>query len=524
MADTGVGEAGAAWSRGELRSDPISPDLLSRESAAVLGDSANVPVSPALPVALQPDRHVGSRNSRRPTVRRDAARYALVGLDSLAIAVSALVGLAVASMIGDIGIPRWQAFLIVPLLVTSMLIHGMYRGNGLRLVPSGMPVFNILAHSLPIALLAVVGASFALGWTSHPADAFVLSVALLLPTLGTVPMVRSVAAHLGAKWGIGRKQRVLVVGAGEVADHVVGRLRRHGLITALGMVDDDPLPGFETIGGLRDIPHLCDTLQVDRIVVALPRAPWLEVSEVIQPLIGAVDVAIVPSHYELITWRSGTADLAGMPLIPLLGAQRSIAARAGKRAADLLVGGLSLVVATPLIAVAAIAIKLSSPGPVFFRQSRAGRSGRTFTIWKFRTMVVDAEARQTELRSLSDADGPRFKINADPRITRVGRILRRFSIDELPQLFNVLRGTMSLVGPRPFPLDQAEALYLDPAVSRFEMQPGMTGLWQVSGRSDLSWDDLCRLDSVYVGSWSLLWDLRILLQTPAAVLRRGGAY
>jgi exopolysaccharide biosynthesis polyprenyl glycosylphosphotransferase len=448
----------------------------------------------------------------------------LSALDSVAIVLSVGIGLVVTSISGLLGLPLGEVLVVIPVMLGSLLLHGMYRGNGLRLVPSGMAVFSTVAHSLPVAMLATLGLFFALGWVQGAGAAFDVPACVLLPCLLTVPAVRSATAHLGARLGMGHKQRVLIVGAGEVADHVMSRLERHGLITPVGMVDDDPLPGFETIGGLSDIPELCDTLAVDRIIVAIPRAPWLAVSEVIQPLIGKVDVAVVPSLYELMTWRSGTADLAGMPLVPLLPAQRSLAARSSKRIIDLAVGFVALFVMAPVLVAAAVAIKVDSKGPVFFRQARAGRDGATFRIWKFRTMGVDAEQRYSELMALSDADGPRFKMNRDPRVTKVGALLRRFSIDELPQLFNVLHGSMSLVGPRPFPLDQSEALYLDPAVSRFEMPPGMTGLWQVSGRSDLVWDDLCRLDSVYVRSWSLLWDLRILAQTPAAVFRRRGAY
>jgi exopolysaccharide biosynthesis polyprenyl glycosylphosphotransferase len=483
-------------------------------------------VAPASPFLAQ-GTSIASEAQRGGALRkphRARLQATLVALDLLALGLSVGVGVGVAALAGLAGLPVWELVVVIPVMLGSLLLHGMYRGNGLRLVPSGMAVFSTVAHSLPVALLATLGVFFSVGWVHGAGAAFAMAVCLLLPCLLTVPGVRSTAAHLGARFGMGHKQRVLVVGAGEVADHVMSRLERHGLITPVGMVDDDPLPGFETIGTLNDIPVLCESLAVDRIVVAIPRAPWLSVSEAIQPLIGTIDVAVVPSLYELMTWRSGTADLAGMPLIPLLPAQRSFAARFSKRAIDLVVGLLVTVAMAPVLAAAAVAIKLGSKGPVFFRQARTGRDGETFRIWKFRTMVVDAEQQYAGLKVLSDADGPRFKMNVDPRVTKVGALLRRFSIDELPQLFNVLQGSMSLVGPRPFPVDQSEALYLDPAVSRFEMSPGMTGLWQVSGRSDLLWDDLCRLDSVYVRSWSLLWDLRILVQTPAAVFRRRGAY
>jgi lipopolysaccharide/colanic/teichoic acid biosynthesis glycosyltransferase len=171
----------------------------------------------------------------------------------------------------------------------------------------------------------------------------------------------------------------------------------------------------------------------------------------------------------------------------------------------------------------AIAIRFSSPGPALFKQRRAGRHGKPFTVLKFRTMRCDAEAEIVDLREKSEVDGPLFKIKEDPRVTRVGRILRATSLDELPQLFNVLVGQMSLVGPRPFVM--AEAQEIDGwAAKRFTVRPGMTGLWQVSGRSDLPFDDLRHLDYAYVASWSLWWDLRILVKTPPTVLARRGAY
>jgi exopolysaccharide biosynthesis polyprenyl glycosylphosphotransferase len=377
---------------------------------------------------------------------------------------------------------------------------------------------------MPLAVLASACVLFMSGSPLSDGLVFVVAACAVVPSLALVPLVRSMAHAVGLRFGVVRPQRVIVLGAGEAADNVMMRLRRHGGIVALGMIDDDPLPGFETIGGTEDLTRLCDELQADRIIVAIPRVPWFKVSEILRPMIGVIDIAIVPSLYELMTWRSGTLDLAGMPLVPLMPAQHRAASRILKRSIDLLAGSVALVVTFPLLVGAAIAIKFDSQGPVFFRQKRSGLGGRDFMIWKLRTMADGSDQRRDELMSQSDADGPRFKMTRDPRVTRVGRFLRRFSIDELPQLFNVLDGSMSLVGPRPFPVAEYGALSQGPAAARFEMRPGMTGLWQVSGRSDLTWDDLCRLDSVYVGSWSILWDLRILVQTPVAVFRRWGAY
>jgi lipopolysaccharide/colanic/teichoic acid biosynthesis glycosyltransferase len=179
-------------------------------------------------------------------------------------------------------------------------------------------------------------------------------------------------------------------------------------------------------------------------------------------------------------------------------------------------------VLAPVMAAMAAAVKLTSPGPVFYRQMRMGRGGMPFAIYKFRTMVDGAEAQQAKLLAASDTAGL-FKMRDDPRVTTLGRLMRKTSLDELPQLINVLVGHMSLVGPRPFSLPESSEID-GWAARRFEVRPGMTGLWQVSGRSELSWQDLRRLDYIYVASWSFWWDLKILWQTPAIVARSQGAY
>ena len=338
----------------------------------------------------------------------------------------------------------------------------------------------------------------------------------------TVPLVRSSASHLGAALGVIRPQRVLVVGAGEAADHVMQRLQLHGLITALGMVDDEPLRVSRRSVPFSTFRELCEELEVDRIIVALPRVPWLTVSEVIRPLIGVVDIAIVPSNYELMSWRSGTADLAGMPHDSLWRpAQHSRVAHAAKRLLDIALGGLLLIVCAPLLLAASIAIRLDSPGPAFFRQRRAGVNGST-SASGVPHHGGNAEAMRDDLMTgarLTDLVSKWPTTRGSPEWAGSCAVTASTSSPTLQRP----GWTMSLVGPRPFPVKEFAASS-GSAVARFDMPPGMTGLWQVSGRSDLSWDDLCRLDSVYVGSWSVLWDLRILLQTPVAVLRRFGAY
>jgi exopolysaccharide biosynthesis polyprenyl glycosylphosphotransferase len=194
-----------------------------------------------------------------------------------------------------------------------------------------------------------------------------------------------------------------------------------------------------------------------------------------------------------------------------------------KRAFDLVVASLLLLVLSPLLLAIVIAVKLSSRGPVLYRSVRPGIGGAPFACFKFRTMLDDADERQADLESRNEASGALFKIRDDPRLTRVGKLLRRFSLDELPQLLNVLRGQMSLVGPRPLPERDYERLE-DWHMKRYLVLPGMTGLWQVSGRSELDFDDLVRLDFLYLERWSVFLDLTILVKTVPAVFSRRGAF
>ncbi|MDF9278726.1 sugar transferase [Arthrobacter sp. EH-1B-1] len=236
-----------------------------------------------------------------------------------------------------------------------------------------------------------------------------------------------------------------------------------------------------------------------------------------------IRLIMAPALTDIAGPRIHTQPLAGLPLIHVSTPTLRKGQRILKRSFDIL-GGVSLVlVLLPLLIVVAIAVRLDSPGPALFRQVRIGAAGEPFEMLKFRSMVVDAEQRMNELRAASQGNDVLFKLKNDPRVTRIGAFLRRFSIDEVPQLFNVIGGTMSLVGPRP-PLPAEVEQYEDHAHRRLLVRPGMTGLWQVSGRSLLSWDDTVRLDLYYVENWSLLGDCTILLRTVRAVVGHHGAY
>ncbi|WP_245714561.1 sugar transferase [Micromonospora inyonensis] len=235
-----------------------------------------------------------------------------------------------------------------------------------------------------------------------------------------------------------------------------------------------------------------------------------------------VDLVVAPQLTDIAGPRVHIRPIEGLPLLHVEEPTLSGPALLTKSLLDRVAAGLGLLVLVPAFLAIAVAIRVSDPGPVFFRQPRVGHEGRTFRVWKFRTMYVDAEDRLAALVDRNETDGMLFKIKEDPRVFPVGRFLRASSMDELPQLINVLRGEMSLVGPRPLPADDGD--FLGDVRRRLLVRPGMTGLWQVSGRSDLSWDEAVRLDLYYVDNWSLAYDLSILWRTVGVVLARKGAY
>jgi exopolysaccharide biosynthesis polyprenyl glycosylphosphotransferase len=232
---------------------------------------------------------------------------------------------------------------------------------------------------------------------------------------------------------------------------------------------------------------------------------------------------VVPRLFELVTWQSHIEELHGLTVMDVAPPSLGPISRATKRSLDIVVSAGTLIALAPMMVVTAVAVKLTSPGPVFFRQDRIGYKGKTFRIIKFRTMQEGADEVKIDLRDTNEVDGPLFKLRNDPRVTSIGRLLRAYSLDEVPQLFNVFVGNMSLVGPRPFVPDESAGID-GWAARRFEVRPGMTGLWQVSGRSDLPFEELRQLDYAYVASWSLGWDIKILWHTPGTVFARRGAY
>ena len=236
-----------------------------------------------------------------------------------------------------------------------------------------------------------------------------------------------------------------------------------------------------------------------------------------------VEVRVSANLTEILSSRLTIQPVGDLLALSLRPARLTGTQAAAKRSFDLLVSSFVFLITMPAWLLSALAVKATSRGPILFRQERVGKDGKPFKIYKFRTMVRDAESRLADLRPLNEASGPLFKIRRDPRVTSVGRFLRRYSIDELPQILNVLKGDMSLVGPRP-PLPNEVATYEDWHRGRLEVRPGITGLWQVGGRAELSFDDYVRLDLFYIENWSILYDLYIMGRTIPAVLLPKGAF
>jgi exopolysaccharide biosynthesis polyprenyl glycosylphosphotransferase len=444
---------------------------------------------------------------------------------------------------------------------TSAVIAGLFTG-----LVFGLPLGSTLI--LTVVLVALwIGLSFVfglysdgglMGWASGLADAPRLATAALLlswpvlglaellpigsPVLVALVITTTTALADGISRSLARgyahrvdplRQRTVIVGSGIVADQLAERIELHsefGLET-VGLVDDDVHSVNEKerlpkLGALSDLDAVIGDKEIDRVIIAFSRASHQELLDCIRVCrTHRVAVDLVPRLFELVDNGRSVTQIGGMPVLEIGAPPLGRASRAAKRGLDIAASGLMLIALSPILALIALAIKLDSRGPVFFRQIRVGRGGTPFRVFKFRTMYRDAEDRKRELEEANEAtDGVMFKIKEDPRITRIGNFLRRTSLDELPQLINVLTGDMSLVGPRPLILVEAEKAAQSWHARRLDLRPGITGLWQVSGRSDIPFQDMVRFDYQYVSGWSIARDIEILLATIPVVISGRGAY
>lgn len=447
-------------------------------------------------------------------------RYLLEVTDAVTLTMAALFGALVLTHVspiraGQLGVR--EVALSALSMAVALHLHGLYHRPSSRLRPTEWWRPGMVARCVPTAaLLALAVDAFLIRGGRMTLTA---AVAMVLPAVLTVPFGRRLMVRMFDP----AVTRILVVGTGPIADRLTSRLRRCADTLVVGHVDDSVAPGVNILGGLDDLSAICDAYEIDRVILTFPNACDAKVLKAMRTLEGKVPVSEIPRYFELHNWRSETEDLQGITLVHLPTASLGPRARAAKRLMDVTLASCALLVVSPLLAIIAAAIKLDSPGPVFFRQERTGRGGRPFSIFKFRSMTADAWQQRHSVVECNEVDGPLFKMESDPRVTKIGALIRKTSLDELPQLINVVLGEMSLVGPRPLPTEEADQID-GAALARLDVYPGITGLWQVCGRSDLTYADLQHLDSVYVQSWSLMWDLRILLQTPRVVFARRGAY
>lgn len=463
----------------------------------------------------------------RVIARRVAVTDALAGL--LAVAVSIL------AVRGD----RWDSqqtrvllILAPPVLVAILAAYGLYRIGRMSPLQEFRRLFGAVSVNVIVLGLAT-------NLVARTLPGRTQNVALTVEWIGVSWIAFLLIVMIERKlWhrSIGRRRasgelafRTLIVGANVEARDILERLRQPGLgFRSVGMISTDADQGprdaseGQILGGVDDLGTVVESNDVECLFVAATAVGPEAMAKVLRFARRAgLEVRVSANMPEMLSSRLLVQTVGGRLAFALESASLSGPQAFVKRSFDLVVATGTLVLTAPLWLLSIVFVKFSSRGPILFRQRRVGRHGHAFTIYKFRTMVADAEPRREELLGLSH--GPLFKLESDPRLTKVGRVLRRWSIDELPQLVNVLKGDMSMVGPRPlvmFDRDELEDWHLQ----RLEVLPGITGLWQVSGRSNLTFDECVQLDTFYIENWSVIYDLFILLKTIPAVVKGRGAF
>jgi exopolysaccharide biosynthesis polyprenyl glycosylphosphotransferase len=468
----------------------------------------------------------GTLPSRTPMRRRGwMLRRALAGADVVGLGAAILITewlVAAHNGVGMYGEPSeiLGFFLTLPLWLLVAKAYGLYDQDEERTDHSAPDEFSAVFHMITVCTAAVAAVTYPTK-IAHPSAPKLLL--FWITAIVCVIAARGIA-RAGARRTPWYLQNTLIFGAGEVGQTIARKLLQHPEygINLVGFIDSQPkerrddLEHLTVIGASSDLHEVVEVLDVERVIVAFSGDSDIDTVQLIRTLKDLdVQVDVVPRLYELVSPGVGLHTVEGIPLVGLPKLRLSNSSRCLKRMLDVAVSSLLLVVLSPLLVLVAVAIKLGSPGPIFFRQTRMGGGERPFTILKFRTMVADAEERKQEIVHLNQhlgADARMFKAAVDPRVTRVGALLRRTSIDELPQLLNVLRNEMSLVGPRPLILEE-DSHVLEWARERLRIKPGITGLWQVLGRSDIPFGEMVQLDYLYVTSWSLAGDMKLIAKT-----------
>jgi exopolysaccharide biosynthesis polyprenyl glycosylphosphotransferase len=412
-----------------------------------------------------------------------------------------------------------------PLLLVAVGAHDR------RVFGTGSEEYRLVGRA---GLLMLALAGFASYAAALDLSRALVVVAVPALTVATLVLRLGARAHLHRQRARGRHTKnVVVVGRGGAVLELVSRLRREksaGLdVVAACVTTADRSRVADRIGvpvgGLDDVLSVAARLDADTIAVTSASETAAQyLRELSWQLEGTgIELLVAPGLIEVAGPRLHIRPFEGLPLLAVEQPRFEGWQRLVKGAVDRGLAALAILALSPMLLGIGLAVRLTSPGPVLYRQERVGINGQTFTMLKFRSMIVDAERRLAEIRAANISDGLLFKMRNDPRVTPVGRFLRRMSLDELPQLFNILGGSMSLVGPRP-PLPDEVARYDSSVSRRLLVKPGLTGLWQISGRSDLPWEEAVRLDLRYVENWSLALDLSIVFKTVSAVLKSRGAY
>jgi exopolysaccharide biosynthesis polyprenyl glycosylphosphotransferase len=418
--------------------------------------------------------------------------------------------------------------LFTALMLLAFQIDQVYQGwRGRPWLDQLYRIINATAKSVVVTLAV----TFVLQPLQYSRLLFVEAGIIVIILLALARILQNgIMGRLFAR-GVG-VSHVIIVGVGEVGRTVMRTIVAQPELgyRIVGFVDDNPDKGqtdigrFKALGALENLPMLIEAEAVDEVIITLPWMYHRKILSIVRECERRkVSARIVPDLFQMSLSQVNVDDLGGIPLVGVREVGFNQWARLVKRGMDILGAVIGFTFGAPFWGLIALAIRLDSPGPVIFHQTRVGTGGKQFEVYKFRSMREGAEAELEKLSGLNEAEGHFFKIRDDPRKTRVGRFLRRTSLDELPQLWNVLRGEMSLVGPRP-PTPDEVADYQEWHKRRLDGRPGMTGLWQVSGRSLLSFDETVLLDVYYIENWSLWLDFKILLRTVPAVLFGNGAY
>jgi exopolysaccharide biosynthesis polyprenyl glycosylphosphotransferase len=486
-------------------------------------------------VATDPPRTVAQDQAVRPRRGLNTWSYT-IGLmcsDFLLAWVSLAIGLALLGMASRnpenhlsnfwVNYPHGTAYPIG--IVLGMAISGSYRMS--RRSPTQSTFSELQSYTTGIAFGGVL--TLGLSYVAHHFAYYTVQVTTQVLSAMVVSVVLLPIGHALLRREVLRQTpvRVLIVDGGEGVARFTTHLRLQQGVQVVGWVATTGSQPPGALGRLSDLERIIREHGVDRIVVGSTGDFEGDHLAEYRRAMELADVALVPRVHELVSWRSQLTELSGLPLLETVPPQMTGWDRFTKRTFDLAVGTVLFVLTLPVVLVIALAVKLTSPGPVLFKQQRLGRHRRTFTILKFRTLRVDAGRVDGDEAVGPSSDVPlheaRGKRSAAERVTPIGAFLRRTGLDELPQFVNVLTGSMSIVGPRPFVTAESEP----PSgwsARRFDFRPGITGLWQVSGRNELTAEELRQLDYLYVTSWALWWDIKICVDTPRAMIRGLGAY